>query len=141
MTRVVLARHGETLWHAENRYAGVSDVPLTLRGRQQAAFLANWAGAAGLDAVWASPLSRSRQTAAVCAKVCDLSVRVDERLREVDFGAGEGLTTGEMAARFPAALQAFRENPVAHHLPGGEHPVDAAARFVAALQDFSVERP
>jgi len=141
MTRVVLARHGETLWHTENRYAGVSDVPLTRRGRQQAASLANWARAADLDAVWASALSRSRQTAAVCAKVCALSVHVDERLREVDFGAGEGLTTEEMAARFPAELQAFRENPVVHHLPGGEDPVAAAARFVSALLDLSAERP
>ena len=42
-TRVVLARHGETVWHADNRYAGgSSDIDLTERGREQADLLAGW---------------------------------------------------------------------------------------------------
>ncbi|NUT12685.1 MAG: histidine phosphatase family protein, partial [Nonomuraea sp.] len=54
MTDLVLVRHGETVWHAENRYAGTSDVDLTERGRDQAAMLAAWAAEAGLAAVWSS---------------------------------------------------------------------------------------
>jgi broad specificity phosphatase PhoE len=63
MTELVLVRHGETVWHAENRYAGRSDVPLTPRGQEQAGALARWATGAGLDAVLTSPLCRARETA------------------------------------------------------------------------------
>ena len=72
MTDLVLVRHGETVWHAENRYAGVSDVALTPRGEEQAARLARWARTAGLVAVWSSPLSRARRTAQGCAGAADL---------------------------------------------------------------------
>ena len=64
MTRIVLARHGETAWHAENRYAGRSDVALTPRGHEQAELLAGWAARAGLSAIWCSPLGRAHETAA-----------------------------------------------------------------------------
>ena len=48
MTDLVLVRHGETVWHAENRYAGVSDVALTPRGAiEQAGQLAAWADTPG----------------------------------------------------------------------------------------------
>ena len=63
MTRLVLVRHGETIWHAENRYAGSSDIPLSPRGLEQAEQLAKWASRADLAAIWISPLRRARETA------------------------------------------------------------------------------
>ena len=48
MTTFHLARHGETEWYAEHRYAGSSDVPLTPNGLQQAEELGEWAMTAGL---------------------------------------------------------------------------------------------
>jgi len=141
MTDVVLVRHGETVWHAENRYAGVSDVALTPRGEQQAGRLAAWARTAGLVAVWSSPLSRARRTAQGCAMVADLPLDVDERLRELDFGKGEGLTSAEMTERFPEARAAFLDDPVANPLPGGEDPVAAAQRFTECLQEITEKHP
>jgi probable phosphoglycerate mutase len=141
MTYLVLVRHGETVWHAENRYAGSSDVALTPRGLEQAAQLAAWARTARLSGVWASTLSRARVTAAACADVSGTALEVDERLRELDFGAGEGLTAAEMRERFPQAYDAFRADPVAHHLPGGEDPVKAAQRFTACLRDIADQHP
>jgi probable phosphoglycerate mutase len=141
MTRVVLVRHGETVWHAENRYAGISDVELTPRGHEQARLLAKWAAEAGLDAVWSSPLTRARLTAEACAGVVGTEVRVDARLSELDFGAADGLTRDEMRTRFPAAVDAFQADPVAHHLPGGEDPAAAARRFTDCLADVSRRWP
>ncbi|MEU6711768.1 histidine phosphatase family protein [Nonomuraea sp. NPDC046802] len=141
MTDLVLVRHGETVWHAENRYAGVSDIELTPRGHRQAADLAGWAGQAGLDAVWASPLSRARITAEAAAAEAGVPLQTDPRLRELDFGEGEGLTSAEMQARFPEARAAFESDPAAHPLPGGEDPHLAAARFVAALHDLGAGHP
>lgn len=139
MTDLVLVRHGQTVWHAENRYAGVSDVALTPRGVEQAARLAAWARTAGLAAVWSSPLSRARRTAEACAG--DVPLEVDARLRELDFGGGEGLTSAEMTQRFPEARAAFLDDPAAHPLPGGEDPVAAANRFTECLQEIAADLP
>ncbi len=46
-----------------------------------------------------------------------------------------------MATSFPAELAAFHDDPVAHHLPDGEDPDDAAARFVTCLEDIAAEHP
>jgi broad specificity phosphatase PhoE len=133
VTRLLLVRHGETVWHSENRYAGSSDIELTPRGRGQADLLAEWAASAELHAVWSSPLDRARRTAAPCAASAHLPHTVDERLRELDFGAAEGMTAPDMEKALPEALRDFRNDPVAHHLPGGEDPVAAAQRFIACL--------
>lgn len=141
MTRLVLVRHGESVWHAENRYAGVSDIALTERGVEQAHQLADWSRTAGLDAVWSSTLSRAQLTAKACSETIHLPMRVDERLRELDFGDAEGMTVGEMEERFPQALAAFRADPVSGHLPRGEDPAKAAHRFVECLLDIAAENP
>ncbi|MDR8409134.1 histidine phosphatase family protein [Nonomuraea sp. 3-1Str] len=141
MTRLVLVRHGETVWHAENRYAGLSDVALTPLGHEQAGRLAGWAATAGLTGVWASPLSRASITAAPSAEAAGVELRVDDRLREIDFGKGDGLTSAEMHERFPEERAAFEADPAAHPLPGGEDPHAVADRFVAALDDVRAAQP
>jgi broad specificity phosphatase PhoE len=141
VTDLVLVRHGETIWHARNRYTGRSDIPLTPRGREQADHLAAWAKQAGLDAIWVSPLARARDTATPAALATGLEPHVDARLREIDFGRGEGLTTAQMRQRFPEALAAFHRDPATHHLPGGENPADAVTRAAACLRDINDSHP
>jgi broad specificity phosphatase PhoE len=141
MTRLVLARHGETVWHDGNRYAGRTDVALTAHGRAQAERLADWASSARLDALWCSPLGRARATAEPAARVTGLELHVDARLCEVDFGRGEGLTVAEMEQRFPDALRAFAADPVTHHLPGGEDPRAAVERALACLGEIGAAHP
>jgi broad specificity phosphatase PhoE len=137
MTILHLVRHGETTWHDGNRYAGRTDVPLTERGRRQAEQLTGWARRAGLDAVWTSPLSRARETAAAIP----VESHVDERLTELDFGDAEGLTSAEMRDRFPEARRAFEADPVRDHLPGGEDPVLAADRLTGCVEDIVAAHP
>ncbi|MFI7146106.1 histidine phosphatase family protein [Nonomuraea sp. NPDC050022] len=141
MTNIALVRHGESVWHAENRYAGLSDIELTPRGLDQAGQLASWAGRAGLAAVWASTLSRARITAAASAEAAGVELRVDERLRELDFGQADGLTAAEMRERFPEARAAFEADPATNPLPGGEDPKLAADRFTECLRDIAAAHP
>lgn len=141
MTYVVLSRHGETEWHAENRYAGSTDVAMTDEGRAQAQALGRWAKQAGLAAVYCSDLSRSRDTALPAAEVTGLPLRADPRWRELDFGFGEGLTAAEMQERFPIEWQAFRTDPANDSLPGGERPADAVQRGLAALEEICAQWP
>jgi len=130
-TTLYLARHGETEWHAENRYAGVSDVGLTGTGRVQAERLGRWAAGAGVDAVWASPLRRARATAAPAASAVARPLAIDGDLAEVDFGSAEGRTLAELP---PAEAAAFLADPVTGAFPGAEDPRKAVERGTAALR-------
>jgi len=141
MTHLFLVRHGATIWHAENRYAGVSDVALDPRGYTQAERLAAWASEAGLAAVWSSPLSRARETAAPAARAAGLELRIDERLREIDFGKIEGKTMAEAEQLFSEEIRRFKVDPVTYPMPGGEEPYKAADRAVSALRDISASHP
>ncbi|MGS2591705.1 histidine phosphatase family protein [Streptomyces hebeiensis] len=132
-TTLFLTRHGETVWHAENRYAGVSDIELTPRGIEQAEALGAWAAGAALDAVVTSPLSRARRTAAPAVRTTGLDPVVEPELTELDFGIVEGRTLAELERSHPREVEAFRADPAAHPLPGGEDPLAAAGRGAGAL--------
>lgn len=141
MALITLVRHGQTIWHREDRYVGSSDVALTPRGRSQAASLAHWATTVELTSILSSDLSRARVTAEECTAATGLSLTVDPRLRELHLGQIEGLTRAEMRDRFPDEHRAFKSDPVTHHFPGGENPVLAADRFTAALTDATAADP
>ena len=138
---LVLARHGQTTWHAENRYAGVTDVDLTDTGRAQSQQLARWAQVQRPDALYTSPIRRARETAAPAAAATGLVPQVLTDLREVDFGAAEGLTLAEFSDRHPVAAQRFHLDPVDGIFPGAESPAAAAARGRAALCAIAAEHP
>jgi probable phosphoglycerate mutase len=125
---LLLARHGQTVWHAENRYAGVSDIALTDTGRAQAEALGRWIGEHPVDAVWTSPLSRAVATAEPACRALGLTPHREADLRECDFGAVEGRTLAEFAEENPAHADAYRADPVAHPFPGAEDPAAAAER-------------
>jgi len=137
MSRMYLVRHGQTIWHAENRYAGTSDIPLDATGRAQAERLAAWARGAGLSAIHGSPLARAVATAESVAQATGLPIGQDGRLAECDFGIAEGRTMAEMDREQPDAAEAFRRDPVAHPWPDGEPPQAVARRMVAALRDIA----
>ena len=141
MTRLALVRHGETIWNAENRYAGSTDIPLSPRGHEQAEQLAKWASAADLAAIWVSPLLRARETAAPSERATGITARVDFRLREIHFGRGEGLTDAQIQQSFPEAFAAFQSDPVSHHLPGGEDPRDVAQRAIECFEEIEKQHP
>jgi 2,3-bisphosphoglycerate-dependent phosphoglycerate mutase len=141
-TVVTLSRHGQTPWHAENRYCGSSDVGLTAVGEQQATRLAEWAVAARPDAVVSSPMRRCRETAAPATAAIGAAepVVVDE-LREVHFGIAEARTLDEVEADHPGTVAAFRSDPVRHAFPGSEPPADAARRVAAVLRGLAAAHP
>ena len=141
MTLITLVRHGQTVWHREDRYVGSTDVALNEIGLSQAASLARWAETTDLTSIRSSDLSRARVTADECTAATGLRATIDPRLRELNLGQVEGLTRAEMRGRFPEEHRAFKSDPVKHHYPGGENPVLAADRFTAALDDATAADP
>jgi len=101
--RIVLVRHGESVWNAEGRWQGQADPPLTDRGREQARAAAPALPTIG--ALVASDLQRARETAELLAEPFgDLPVGVDRDLRERDAGAFSGLTRDDIHRDHPGLL-------------------------------------
>src|SRR6476661_9887592 len=92
MTTLLLVRHGETDWNADGRLQGHTDRPLSDFGRRQARQLAEELAEEKLDAIYASDLSRARETAEIVGVRLGLGVVIDPGLREKDWGTWEGLT-------------------------------------------------
>ncbi len=95
MTELLLVRHGETDWNAEGKLQGHTDRPLNDYGRRQAQVLADRLAGESIDAVYASDLSRARETAEILGEKLGLAVAVDPDLREKNWGNWEGLTSEE----------------------------------------------
>lgn len=95
MTTLLLVRHGETDWNADGRLQGQTDRPLSDYGRRQAQQLAGEVADGSFEAIYASDLSRARETAEIVGERLGLDVSLDYGLREKDWGTWEGLTTVE----------------------------------------------
>ncbi|MEW2066023.1 bifunctional RNase H/acid phosphatase [Streptomyces sp. NPDC007346] len=131
----VLLRHGETLLTPEKRFSGSggTDPALSAIGRDQAArAAAHFAALGTIQEIVSSPLRRCRQTAAAVADRLGLDVRVEDGLRETDFGAWEGLTFGEVRERYGDDLTAWLASPEAVPTGGGESFAAVADRVAAA---------
>ncbi|MFF9714434.1 bifunctional RNase H/acid phosphatase [Streptomyces sp. NPDC014603] len=131
----VLLRHGETPLTPQKRFSGSggSDPSLSGIGREQAERVAAALARRGtVQAVVASPLARTRETAQIVAARLGLDVQIEEGLRETDFGAWEGLTFGEVRERHPEDLSAWLSAPDAEPTGGGESFAATAARVAAA---------
>lgn len=133
----VLLRHGETPLTPQKRFSGSggTNPSLSAAGREQAHRTAAALARRGtIQAVIASPLTRTRETAAVVAARLGLEVTIEDGLRETDFGAWEGLTFGEVRDRYPDDLNAWLADPEAHPTGGGESFAETATR-IAATRD------
>ncbi|MFE6482513.1 bifunctional RNase H/acid phosphatase [Streptomyces sp. NPDC057757] len=136
-TTFVLLRHGETPLTPQKRFSGSggTDPALSETGRDQAERAARSLATHGtVQAIVASPLTRTRETAATVAARLGLEVVIDEGLRETDFGAWEGMTFGEVRERYPEDLNAWLASPDAEPTGGGES-FTATAHRISATRD------
>ena len=126
---LLLVRHGQTRANVERRFVGRTDVPLDEEGHQQAARLAARLQGVPLAALYASPLSRARQT----AEAIKHPITLDDQLMELHQGALEGLDGPTAFARFPEVFSAWMSDPASAVIPGGEALLACQSRGVAAL--------
>ncbi len=139
-TRLLLVRHGQTELSVQRRYSGHGEAPLSAVGEQQAKAVAT--RVAGLvepgTPVVSSPLGRARQTAAAIAAAIASPVEVAGGLVETDFGAWEGLTFEQAAARDPALHGRWLSDPSVP-APDGES-FDEVHHRVRRVRDDLVTR-
>ena len=87
-------------------------------------------------------MSRAISTATPAANATGLKpLTIDPRLSELDFGEVEGMTIAEAEKRFREAIQRFRADPEHNPMPGGEDPLNAAARAIEVLYKIANAHP
>jgi len=140
---VVLARHGETDDNIEPlRFQGFRDTPLNATGRAQAhALAARIADEGTIRSVWASDLSRARETAEAVGAAIGLPVRLDPRLREGDRGRWEGRLFADVQADEPELYAAWRRPDRDFRFPEGESLAEQQGRVKEALREIHAGSP
>ena len=131
--RIIVLRHGETEDNAAGIWQGHRDSHLSSTGRAQAAAAAAALMAYRPSVIVSSDLSRAYDTARAVAELCDLPIRKDPRLREVNVGEWSGLTRAEIRERFPQELAAFEAGDDIHRGTTGERESEVMVRAGAAM--------
>lgn len=132
--KLYVARHGQTQWNLDQKICGRTDLPLTEEGHRQAQILADKAKELSLDVIISSPMLRARKTAAAVAAVTGLTVQIDARLIEQDYGIYEGKPRKD-----PGFLANKRQ--FATRYPGGESMFDVCHRIYSLIEDLKGKYP
>jgi broad specificity phosphatase PhoE len=134
MQQVLMVRHGESVWNADHRWQGWSDIELSPAGEAQAEARARHLAREGFKprAVYASDLKRAARTAEIVAAHLEVPFLTDAGFRERNVGEWSGHTTEEIEAKWPGLLDQWRRGDLACP-PGGELDEHMIARFDAAL--------
>jgi broad specificity phosphatase PhoE len=143
VNRLILIRHGETVWNAERRFTTRSDVELSDAGLAQAAAAARALESETIDRIYTSPLQRAARTAGIIAGAqrAACPVTADDRLVEIDAGPFEGKTSEELeAGTLAAAFAAWHTDDAEPVFPDGAEPfADALRRASAFLHEHAGE--
>lgn len=133
-TRIYLVRHGATALTAEDRFAGSTDVLLSDEGRRQVASLAERLEGETLDAIYASPLRRTIETARIIALPHGLEPIPEPGLREIDYGRWEGLSRSDVESRYEDEYAIWQEDPFTIAPLHGESGVNVLNRALPVMR-------
>jgi broad specificity phosphatase PhoE len=140
-TRVFLVRHGATVLSAEDRYAGSVDAALSDEGRAQARSLGTRLAGEPLAAAYASPMSRTTETAALIIAGRGIDVVGVPELRETDHGHWEGKTREDVRAGFPDEYARWERDPFTFAPSNGETGLQVLARALPAFLAIAGRHP
>ncbi|MYC29813.1 MAG: histidine phosphatase family protein [Chloroflexi bacterium] len=138
MGSVYIVRHGETLWNAEGRIQGHTDIELSERGREQAKMVERRLSGIRFDVAYSSDMRRTTQTAQTILGGGDTPLNSIPELREYNKGVFEGLTAEEYRQKYPELYEASLINDPDFAPPGGETIRQCQARmagFVRSLRE------
>lgn len=136
MMKLFLIRHGQTDWNRLGKYQGQADIPLSKEGMHQAALLKAHFPADALDVIYSSDLQRAWRTATPLAEKFSAPLYPEEALRELHFGAWEGLTYQEIAEGWPKEVDNLFGAPEKLQIPEGETFLALQQRAMAKIREI-----
>jgi broad specificity phosphatase PhoE len=139
--RLILIRHGQVEERFAGRFVGATDAALSPAGLRQAQDLAAWLAGKKPEACFCSPLKRCVATAHAALAGLPLHPELDPDLREVDFGAWEGLSFADIAGKDAAAVDRWARFEPGFRFPDGESIADFTTRIAAAAARLAAAPP
>jgi 2,3-bisphosphoglycerate-dependent phosphoglycerate mutase len=140
-TSLLVVRHGETEWNAQQRFQGHADSCLTALGIDQAAAVGRRLRQFDFQHLICSDLGRARQTAALISAQTGHTVQSDPRLRERHYGVLEGLNLTEIRGRFTDIYTCLTQNDPDYAIPEGESHASLYGRNVAFVEEYLSAQP
>lgn len=141
MTRIILVRHGQTLWTPINRIQGWLDIGLDKKGRAQAEKLARELARKRIDAIYSSTLSRSYETARTIAEPHKLEVKKDINLNELNQGKWQGLLVKKVREKYKELYRKWELEPLSVRPPGGESILELYERARHVVREIARKYP
>jgi probable phosphomutase (TIGR03848 family) len=139
-TTILLVRHGQTPTTGKQLPGRAPGLHLSDKGRAEAdATASRIARLPKVDAVYASPLERARETAAPIAAGRNLKVKTHKGLLECDYGEWTGAELKVLRKR--PEWKTIQQHPSGFRFPGGESMAGMQLRFVSTLQDLAAAHP
>lgn len=127
-----LVRHGESVY-GEERLCGWSNVPLSDRGREQTIRLAERLKDVNLTKIVTSDMIRTIETAEIINRYHNLTIEIEPKIRELNYGLWEGKSRKEIEEEFPKEYKAWKiDNSIAP--PGGESALEVYTRSSKAIE-------
>lgn len=140
-SRFLLVRHGQSTWNDQRRIQGQLDPPLSDLGREQARRVAERLAGTRVAGFYSSDLGRARATAEAIARVFEVPATPMRELREIALGRWEGLTSEEIAERYPDLWARWREAPSWDIVPGAESTEEFEGRVRSVLRRLAERHP
>ncbi len=134
-TKLILIRHGETLWNAQKRYCGSTDIGLSAKGKKQARRLKEKLNGMNIHKIYTSGRKRAIQTSRIILNGAKI-IKV-EALREINFGVLEGLTHEEIMKKYTDVYKKWLKDPFKNRIPGAESISAFKKRIQAAIRKIA----
>jgi len=139
--KLLLARHGQSLWNEVRKFQGTTDVALSMLGRRQAEALGRAIRGRRLAAAYVSPMQRALDTAAIALEGTDVPIVAVDELRELSLGEWEGYTVDEIRGRDGDPYVRWVRSPLDCPPPGAEALPDVCERVVRAIDRIAAAHP
>ena len=137
MTKIIIARHGQTEWNVGEVFRGRIDVDLDETGVKQAGLLAEYLSGREIEAIYSSPLKRALNTAGAIARRHNLEVEVAPRLIDFNFGKWQGLPHQEVKEKYKELYAEWTRNPQQVRMPDGERLDDIRERAISVVDEVT----
>lgn len=139
--RLLLARHGQSVWNEVRRFQGRLDPELSVLGRAQARALGGALASFRVRAAYVSPLRRARETAEIALEGAGIPLVAIDELRELSLGEWEGRTIEEIRSREGDPYRAWVRAPLDCAPPGGEPLGEVCERVLRVVERIAAAHP
>jgi broad specificity phosphatase PhoE len=130
-------RHGQSIYNAEGRIQGQSDVPLSDLGITQGQAAADAVARLPIDALYSSPLRRAMQTAEAVSAAVGLPIETDDRLKEIHAGIFQDKRRCDIEDLYPEETAHWISQDPDYVIPGGESRRQLMDRGMAAFHEIA----